>query len=123
MCRTADGSLVVKFDRHVYRLSAIKKAAYKYGGLFHILIENADDFIAATLKPTAACQAADVAAGEFCNEVLDQDLREDIAAETSGIRDLLLAHAFSKTSLIDLDLETEDYEPALKIRGTAKPAE
>jgi hypothetical protein len=49
-------------------------------------------------------------AGEFCNEVLDQELREIIAEETVGIRDLLLAQAFSKTSLIDPELETCDYD-------------
>jgi His-Xaa-Ser system protein HxsD len=123
VCRTTDGSLVAKFDRHVYRLSAIKKAAYKYGGLFHILIEDSDEFIAVTLKPTDACQDENVAAGEFCNEVLDQELREEIAAETNGIRDLLLAHSFSKTSLIDLELETEDYQAALGIHDIAEPSE
>lgn len=114
VCRTTDGDLAVKFDRHVYRLSAVKKAAYKYGGLFHFLIEETDNFIVATLRPNACCQSPDTSAGEFCNEVLDQDLREEITAETSGVRDLLLAHAFSKTSLIDAELDTEDYDSALK---------
>jgi hypothetical protein len=52
-------------------------------------------------------------AGEFCNEVLDQELRETIAEETAGIRNLLLAQAFSKTSLIDPELETADYDSTL----------
>jgi His-Xaa-Ser system protein HxsD len=119
----SDETVVAKFDRHVYRLSAIKKAAYNYGGLFHILIEDGDDFIAVSLKPTAGCHDAKVAEGEFCNEVLDQELREDIAAETGGIRDLLLAQAFSKTSLIDSNLETEDYQPALDTGDSAEPSE
>jgi His-Xaa-Ser system protein HxsD len=38
---------------------------------------------------------------EFEKEVLDQDLREHIKKETADYRNLILAHAFSKTSLIE----------------------
>jgi len=69
-------------------------------GFFSILIEESEKSTVVSLKPTATCQNPDEAAGQFCNEVLDQELREEIAAETRGVRDLLLAHAFSKTSLI-----------------------
>jgi His-Xaa-Ser system protein HxsD len=109
----ADGTLIVRFDRAVYRLSAVKKAAYKYGGFFSILIEESEKSIVVSLKPTATCLSPDEAAGQFCNEVLDQELREEIAAETGGVRDLLLAHAFSKTSLIDPEMETAEYDSVL----------
>jgi His-Xaa-Ser system protein HxsD len=115
--RMPDGSLVVRFDQAVYRLSAVKKAAYKYGGLFHILIEDNGKYSEVLLNPKAECATPEASAGEFCNEVLDQELREQIAAETGGIRDLLLAHSFSKTSLIDLELETADYDLASSPRG------
>jgi His-Xaa-Ser system protein HxsD len=35
----------------------------------------------------------------FKNEVLDQDLRQTIANETVTMRNVILAHAFSKTGL------------------------
>lgn len=110
LSRMPDGSFVARFDGNVYRLSAVKKAAYKYGGVFHVLIEEVDGGVLASLRPTSSNSDPKDAAGMFCNEVLDQELREEIAAETNGIRDLLLAHAFSKTSLIDSELETSDYE-------------
>jgi His-Xaa-Ser system protein HxsD len=110
ICGTPDGSFVVEFDRNVYKLSAVKKAAYKYGSLFHIVIEETREATVVSLKPTATCRDSEEAAGQFCNEVLDQELREEIAAETKGVRDLLLAHAFSKTSLIDSEMETADYD-------------
>ena len=105
-----DGSFVVRFDRNVYRLTAVKKAAYKYGGIFGILIEEVDGSVVASLRPTSSNADSEEAIGKFCNEVLDQELREQIASETNGIRDLLLAQAFSKTSLIDPELETSGYE-------------
>ena len=107
-----DGSFVARFDRNVYRLTAVKKAAYKYGNLFGIMIEEADGFVLASLRAASSNTNPEEAVGSFCNEVLDQELREEIAAETNGIRDLLLAHTFSKTSLIDSELETSDYEQA-----------
>ena len=107
-----DGSFVARFDRNVYRLNAVKKAAYTYGNIFHVSIEEADGFVVVSLWPSSSNTDPEEAVGRFCNEVLDQELREEIAAETNGIRDLLLAHAFSKTSLIDSELETSDYEQA-----------
>ena len=109
----ADGTQIVTLDTIVYRLDAIKKAAYKSGGLFHILIEQHDGMTEVRLKPKELCDCPDAMAGEFCNEVLDQELRETIAEETAGIRNLLLAQAFSKTSLIDPELETADYDSTL----------
>jgi His-Xaa-Ser system protein HxsD len=104
-----DGTRLLTFDSEVYRLSAIKKAAYKFGGLFHILIEQHGQVAEVRLTPKESCKSPDAFVGEFCNEVLDQDLRETVAEETAGIRNLLLAQAFSKTSLIDSELETGEY--------------
>ena len=106
----SDGTRVVIFDLAVYRANAVKKAAYKYGGLFYVLIAQRDDLIEVRLKPKETCTSPAVLVGEFCNAVLDQELRETIADETTGIRDLLLAQAFSKTTLIDPELETGEYD-------------
>jgi His-Xaa-Ser system protein HxsD len=107
-----DGSFVARFDRNVYRLNAVKKAAYTYGNIFHALIEETDGSVVVTLRLAASNADPEEAVGRFCNEVLDQELREEIAAETTRVRDLLLAQAFSKTSLVDSELETSDYEQA-----------
>jgi|ERR1017187_1951987 His-Xaa-Ser system protein HxsD len=105
-----DGTRVVTFDAAVYRLNAIKKAAYKQGGLFYVLISQQDNATEVRLKPKESSTSLDALVGEFCNEVLDQELRETIANETAAIRDLLLAQAFSKTTLIDPELETGEYD-------------
>src|ERR1035438_9363574 len=107
-----DGSFVARFDRNVYRLNAVKKAGDTYVNIFHVSIEEADGFVVVSLWPSSSNTDPEEAVGRFCNEVLDQELREEIAAETNGVRDLLLAQAFSKTSLIDSELETSDYEQA-----------
>jgi His-Xaa-Ser system protein HxsD len=117
--RLPDGTQVLTFDSAVYRLSAIKKAAYKFGGLFHILIEQHDPVTEVRMKSKESSAPIDKLVGEFCNEVLDQDLREAVAEETAGIRNLLLAQAFSKTSLIDSAMETAEYDTEHRERTTS----
>jgi len=107
---TPDGTRILKLDATVYRLTSVKKAAYKYGGLFHILIKQYGNDIEVQLKPKDDLKSPDAVIGDFCNEVLDQELREAISEQTAGVSELLLAQAFSKTSLIDSDLENEEYD-------------
>lgn len=119
-----EDNLVVGFDPAVYRVSAIKKATYKFGDRFHALIRTLDNgVIEVTLKAKLHLDDAQFMAGEYCNEVLDQELREEIADNTQGIRNLLLAHAFSKTSLLNADLETEDYHAGPLNVGLPSPKE
>ena len=102
--------LLVAFDTSVYRLTAIKKAAHKFGDLFHIVIRpTTDGRVEAVLKAKTTLANPKRVVGEFCNEVLDQELRELVAQETQAVRDLILAHAFSKTSLLSTESEEADY--------------
>jgi len=101
---------VLTIDPVVYRLAAVKKAAYRFGDRFHIEIEApAGGLIRVSL--TSKTGGADDASpgGEFRNEVLDQELREQVADETGRIRDLLMAQAFSGVSLTDNAGETADF--------------
>ncbi len=50
--------------------------------------------------PKIEKKTAETILENFKKEVLDQDLREKIAKETEEVRNLILAHAFSKTSII-----------------------
>lgn len=38
---------------------------------------------------------------DFCNELLDQDLREIVKREAGPLRNVILAHAFSRTQLVE----------------------
>lgn len=100
----------IELDLTVYRLTAIKKAAYKFGGKYHIQINPAlNNKIKLTFKKKSEKIDDSTLTGEFCNEVLDQELREIVAEETEVIRNLLLAQAFSNTSLIDELGDDGDY--------------
>jgi len=105
-----DGDVSLDLNTTVYRLTAIKKAAYKFGDRCHVGMEPLDDTrVRVTLRAKRSLDNLEFLRGEFQNEVLDQDLRETVAAETEGVRNLILAQAFSRTSLVDPVGETADF--------------
>src|SRR4051812_21549885 len=92
---------IVELDTRVFRLEAVKKAAYRFGGRCFARFELVGPTtVRVTLNPRLP-EEVERLVGEFRNEVLDQELRETVAAETEAVRNLILAQAFSKTALLD----------------------
>ncbi len=80
----------------IYRLAAIKKAAYRLGNRCAALIElTTDGNVALKLISKRIGDSTQSLEADFLTELLDQELRETIAEETAPIRNLLLAQAFS----------------------------
>lgn len=90
------------FDTNVYKLDIIKKSAYRFTDIFSIDFEQDSSRIKCLLSfsDQKSKEFIDKTVSNFKNEVLDQDLREKISIETESVRNLILAHAFSRTSLI-----------------------
>ena len=90
------------FDASVYSSDAIKKAAYRSIAKFAVNVAKEGNEIkcSLTFKESATEPQIKTYLDEFKKEVLDQDLRESIKKETEGVRNLILAHTFSKTGLI-----------------------
>lgn len=101
---TFDGTAVrMTIDLRTYRLSAVKKAAYRMADRFTAILGTIADEqlpIVFTFKPGVAEANVLKAVRLFFQELLDQDLREHVADETAPMRTLILAQAFSKTDLI-----------------------
>ncbi len=92
----------MQIDRNVYSLDSIKKAAYRYIDKFAIDIRQEQNFYECELsfKNSVSEEGARFYIDEFKKELLDQDLREKIKIETEPVRNLILAHAFSKTGFV-----------------------
>lgn len=98
------GCLELLFDANVYDLDVVKKASYRYVDQFTVDISLRDksQIVCVISYPSSkSLESVDHMVSEFKKEVLDQDLRKIIRIETEGVRNLILAHAFSKTSLIN----------------------
>lgn len=92
----------IDFDNKIFSLDVIKKSAYRFIDKFSVDLQLSGDVISCTLNFTGKIspESAKLLKENFKKEVLDQDLRESIAKETLSLRNLILAHAFSKTSLV-----------------------
>jgi len=102
-------SLILEFDAVAYPLSTIQKACYRFTNIASFEIQRLKrphgDIILVTARPLAAKSEDGLEhLGQLVrNEALDQCLREQIREETEGVRNLVLAHAFSRTGLIAPD--------------------
>jgi len=97
------GAIAVTLDLRVYRLAAVKKAAYRFADRFTAVLgcpEHDHLPVSLRFKASVTEPAAREATRQFFQELLDQELREHIAEETNAVRTLILAHAFSNADLI-----------------------
>ena len=102
--------VVVIVDPRVYRLTAVKKAAYRLGDRCFAKIELLEDGnVQVRLTPKSGNLLSRNFEGDFFNELLDQDLRESIAEETERVRNLLLAQAFSDVTISGDAADEADY--------------
>lgn len=88
--------ITLAFAREAFDLDAIKAAAYRLSDRLSVDIELSEPNIVCTLHPLSAVEDPQTLAHVFRTEVLDQDLRRKIAAETAPLRNLVLSLAFSK---------------------------
>lgn len=98
-----DEQVKLVINLELYSLSAIKKTAYKFAARCSLLLQNKQAYLLSVLfifPEHLNSQQRHELIGNFCNELIDQYLRETIACETEGTQNLILAQAFSKTSLI-----------------------
>lgn len=115
--------VVIEIDLQLYGEATIMKAAYWITDNHYILIEKVDNPPKALvrIRPKEESADAEAVAGEFCNRLLDQSLADRIAKETAPIRDLIMAHALSKSALINQPFETACPEEALKKISSSDP--
>lgn len=91
---------LLRFSSAAIPLEAIKKALYRCAdkGSFELEIVGNEILVRAFASPGIELEAL---ASQVRTEILDQDLREAVAKETAETRTLILANAFSKTTLIE----------------------
>ena len=102
---TPDAShVMVEINLAIISAEALLKTSYWFSRDFVCEIRNQDDKLAEVcLTPRSPMSASDLASAKdaFNTSAMDFALREKIEAKTSGIRDLLLAKAFSESGVLE----------------------
>jgi His-Xaa-Ser system protein HxsD len=102
----SDRCIAAKVDLRVYRLSAVKKAAYRIAEKCTVVLGALEgDVLSLEFRFASGTSDEDARTIErfFFQDLLDQELREQIGEETRPMRALVLAHAFSRTNLVRRD--------------------
>jgi His-Xaa-Ser system protein HxsD len=108
----SETSATVHLNPRVYGKEAILRACYWFTDVAYIHIpESPEDRLVvrvemkqtvptlANPKPTSVREFI----GEFCNSLLDFELRRQIESETAPVRQLILAKAFSESGVLESD--------------------
>ncbi len=97
----------MEVDLDIYGLPALLKVAHKFTDRCFVHLQyRTERVVEVRLHAKAPQVPLDGIAGEFCNEVLDQRLREIVARESEPVRNLVLAHALSRVDLANSESES-----------------
>lgn len=92
-----DGSIFVELSKEIYHRDAVLKASAKFSNDYYVHVSPTSEYCVGVIFMAKPDIKADLksAALNFCNEVLDQQIREDLSKSNGQIRDIIYRHAFS----------------------------
>lgn len=100
----AEGA-ILEIQEAVFSRNAILRAAYKYTDRAYVYVfhpEGRRDVFAVILTSrNEAADSTEVLLGEFMNELVDQQVREQLSAAYGSIRALIVAQALAEGNLLD----------------------
>jgi His-Xaa-Ser system protein HxsD len=100
--------VMLTVDLETYGMGPLLRTAHQFTGRCFVQLQNRQGhLITVALHSMNGQVSRNQLEGEFMNALLDHTLRERIARETEGVRNLILAHALSRTSLIAAPLEQD----------------
>ena len=88
---------LLKLSKQFYEKAAVIAAAYKFTHKCTILIEPLEEGYVGVFFQPKNNESADTIpdlVNEFCNEVLDQQVRLDLEKRYGNLRDIIVRHAF-----------------------------
>lgn len=95
--KATDNKIQLDLDLNVYSVETIDAAAYKFTGLCYVLKSldsEKKDLIHLVFEAKGGCHIDELTAKQFCNELLDQQVRSQVTQQFGHIRDLIVEEAF-----------------------------
>lgn len=99
----SDDSLVITVDSDLYSREALFRVCYLFTDRCYLFLSQEENSPVIQVRFTRKNPDTDLneLAGEFSNELINQKVRLDVAAETKAIRELIVAQAFAEADLLD----------------------
>lgn len=104
-------SVSVCVDTTIYSLEALLRVCYIFTDKCYLFLEWANPKNIVRVQFSAKVSDTDISliAGQFCNELINQKVRMDIAEETRAIREMIVVQAFAESGIIDFSLSESSY--------------
>lgn len=108
----SETSATIQLNPRVYSKEAVLRTSYWFTDIAYIRMpESPEDrlIVRVEMKQSAPTLANPKPAtihdfvGEFCNALIDFELRRQVEAETASVRQLILAKAFSESGVLESD--------------------
>lgn len=101
----------ISVDLAIYPRDVILRACHAFTARCYVFVRSdRDGKVTVDFASRDAGESLRSVAGEFSNALVDYQLRAVIAAETSAIRELLVAQAFCEADLLDrTQTESDEY--------------
>lgn len=98
--RTDEGDLSIEVSTQIYETEAIIAASYKFTDRAYIFVDPISQTTTRVLLKTKGADniTLESIALEFCNELIDQQIRLDMEKQYHNIRDEIVRKAFSPIS-------------------------
>lgn len=102
--------LILLLHNEFYEKEAIRAAAYKFTDRCAILVRPADNWeieVVCEPMPGVDCDL-EMITKEFCNEVLDQQVRLDLERRYGRVRELIVQQAFEPVKNFKVELGNDE---------------
>ena len=108
-----DGKIVVKLAREFYERQAIFAAAHKLTDKFTVVIEPIDEHTAGvSIEPKENISpkhtVTDEAISQFCNDLIDEQLRLDLDRQYGSLREMIVKQAFAPITSAELSAQLKE---------------
>ena len=103
-------SATIRLNPSIYSREALLRASYWYTNVAYIHVpESPDDKLTLSIRlkqHVATLEhpkpiSIDELVGEFCNSLIDFELRRQVESETAAVRQLIVAKAFSESGVLE----------------------
>lgn len=107
----SDDGLAVAVNSDLYSREALFRVCYLFTDRCYLFLSQEEGSPVIHVRFTRKSPETDLSrlAGEFSNELVNQKVRLDVAAETKAIRELIVAQAFAEADLLGGGESEADY--------------
>jgi His-Xaa-Ser system protein HxsD len=107
-----DGRIIVKLSMEFYERQAVFAAAHKLTDKFIVMIEPDDHTIGVYIEPKKNINldnmVIDEEVAQFCNDLLDEQLRLDLDKQYGLLREMIVKQAFAPITSTELSAQLKE---------------